>query len=100
MGVIATAKRNYRRNLVQAIIDSKLMLTDYVKQLTIKDAMHLFAASWEEVTPNGIRACWIKAVLRSMDENSDNEFEGFNADDLLRAEKKGYRSFSRTDRLQ
>lgn len=90
MCVIVMTKQNYRRNLVQAIINSCRSLTDYMKNLNIKDAMAIFATSWEKVSQQCIRACWMKglggAFLRSDKSNSEAEFEGFDDEEIRQAE--------------
>ena len=92
MGVTATTKRNYRRNLVQAIIDSDQSLTDYVKKMNIKDGMMIFATAWEEVSQQCIHACWMKGLGSAFpprnESDSESEFEGFDAEDVRRAETR------------
>ena len=103
MGVIATTKRNYRRNLVQAIIDSDQSLTDYVKKMNIKDGMTIFATAWEEVSQQCIHACWMKGLGSAFpprnESDSESEFEGFDAEDVRRAETRvrNYDGFNSDD---
>ena len=104
MGIISTTKRNYRRNLVTAIIDSNLNLQDYLKSLTIKDAMHLFATAWDAVSAESINACWRKGLGDTFqesvqDSDSDGDFDGFDETDLRDAESRAqdYEGFNECD---
>jgi hypothetical protein len=102
MGIISTTKRNYRRNLVESIITSDQTLTDHVKQLNIKDAMFLFAASWDQVTEACIHACWQKGLgdaFKTQNDDSDTEFEGFDESEIQHAERRvqEYEGFNEND---
>ena len=55
--IMATTKRNYRRHLVHAIIDSTDSLQDYLNSLKIKEAVHLFSRAWGDVSSKAILEC-------------------------------------------
>ncbi|KAH3837656.1 hypothetical protein DPMN_111056 [Dreissena polymorpha] len=103
MGIISTTKRNYRGQQITAIIDSDKSLTDYLKQVTIKDAMNLFATAWSEVSASCIAVCRQKnlgdAVGEQADSNSD--FDGLDEADAREAEERfeDYEGFNNHDML-
>lgn len=85
-GIIATLKRNYRRNLIVSMVDSSLSVSDYLRQLNIKEAIHLVGAAWEGVTERTVRGCWRKGLRAAFDEeeaDSDTSFDGFDVQDLF-----------------
>ncbi|XP_060577429.1 jerky protein homolog-like [Ruditapes philippinarum] len=49
-GIIATFKRNYRRNLTGIMIESKMSVSDYLRKLNLKEAIHLCGDAWREVS--------------------------------------------------
>ena len=85
--IMATTKRNYRRHLVHAIIDSTDSLQDYLNSLKIKEAVHLFSRAWGDVSSKAILECWNKGL--GFDEENlllavcgANDYNGFNDDDI------------------
>lgn len=101
-GIIATLKRNYRRNLIVSMVDSSLSVSDYLRQLNIKEAIHLVGAAWEGVTERTVRGCWRKGLGAAFDEeeaDSDTSFDGFDVQDLFDAERRAadFEGFSDVD---
>ena len=62
MGIIATSKRLYRRQLVRSVTArDDLSLPDFLKKLTIKEAIYMFDSAWQEVSRQTIHGCWRRA---------------------------------------
>ena len=101
-GIISTLKRNYRRNLIVSMVDSSITVSDYLRQLNIKEAIHLVGEAWKGVTEKTIRGCWRKGLGAAFDNeeaDSDTSFDGFDVQDLIDAEcrQADYDNFSDTD---
>ncbi|XP_053373996.1 jerky protein homolog-like [Mercenaria mercenaria] len=92
-GIIATLKRNYRRNLSGIMVNSKMSVSDYLRQLNLKEAIHLLGTSWSDVTKKTIMGCWRKglgpAFEKDGEDSSDSEdFDGFSEEDLRISERR------------
>ncbi|KAH3725699.1 hypothetical protein DPMN_051548 [Dreissena polymorpha] len=83
-----------------AIIDSDKNLMDYLKQVTIKDAMYLFATAWSEVSASCIAACWRKGLGDAVGEQADSDSD-FDEADIREAEQRveDYDGFNNHDML-
>ncbi|XP_052233439.1 jerky protein homolog-like [Dreissena polymorpha] len=104
MGIIATSKRLYRRQLVRSVTArGDLSLLDFLKKLTIKEAIYMFDSAWQEVSRQTIHGCWRRALGDAIGsdeaDDSDGEFEGFSTADVSQAEKHlaDFNSFSAVD---
>ena len=65
-GVISTVKVLYRRILSEKLVelvDSGGILIDFLKQVTILDAIQYLAEAWELISSQLLKNCWRKADL-------------------------------------
>ena len=68
-GILETTKRIYRKNLIWKIIsssdsdDTTKGIVDFIKSLTLKDAVYMSAAAWDVVKASTISKCWRKLNL-------------------------------------
>ncbi|XP_014679538.1 PREDICTED: jerky protein homolog-like [Priapulus caudatus] len=66
-GILETTKRIYRKNLVKKILsepdNSSEGILNFIKSLTIKDAVYMSAEAWNAVKANTISKCWRKLNL-------------------------------------
>jgi len=102
-GIIATFKKNYRRELVSNIVSSEMPVTDFLKGMTIKDFIYTGATAWNAIARSTIEGCWMRGLSYAFsnsevnevdgasnagnesshsDVESENDFEGFSADEV------------------
>ena len=67
MGVISIAKTNYKYELLDSAIKAaatpqKITLLEFLKSITILDAMKFFGRSWESVPTSAMQGVWNKVV--------------------------------------
>jgi hypothetical protein len=76
-GIISAFKRNYRYELVKAVVSTETDLTTYLKNLNLKDAFYLASDAWDSVKPQSIQACWDKALGNPFEHEIPNDPEQF-----------------------
>ena len=67
-GIIKTMKTYYRKQLLSNLIaklenDSEKPLTEFIKTVTVLDALHFLKAAWQKVTPVCVQNCFRKVGL-------------------------------------
>ena len=117
-GVIATFKKNYRRELVTKLISTEnRTVIEFLKEMTIKDFFYIGAIAWQAVTPKTIEGCWMRGLGAafvgddvpapaksdvSADEDNnehdinssdDEEFHGFTAEEVQEVNQRQARQF-------
>ena len=106
-GIIATFKKNYRRELVSSIVNGDRSVTEFLKSLSIKDFIYLASTAWNAVLPKTIEGCWMRGLRMAFEmpvadnedtaepaasdqppaaaggsDDDDDEFLGFSDDDI------------------
>lgn len=63
-GVIEAAKKIYKRSLTRRLLlrDDKIPLTQFIKQLSLKDCCEMIAAAWEEVKSSSLQKAWNNVI--------------------------------------
>ena len=69
-GIIRAMKLHYRKNLLSSLIaklesDLQRPLSDFVKSITVLDALHFLKRAWQKVSPICIQNCFRKAGFDS-----------------------------------
>lgn len=59
-GIIRDMKRHYRRELLTELIQKNSTISEFHKNLTIKDAIRGIAHGWESISEETIRRCFTK----------------------------------------
>ena len=78
MGVIAIAKTNYKYLLLSAAIKAsegsqKLTLMDFLKKVTILDAIRWFGQAWSDVPDSAMYGVWNRVLQRQKPTNQPEE---------------------------
>jgi hypothetical protein len=106
-GIIATFKKNYRRELVSSLVTSEMPVTDFLKKMTIKDFIYNGANAWNAISSSTIEGCWMRGLSHAFDNtldsskdnnddeddaladisdvDSDEDFDGFCNDDVSKS---------------
>lgn len=71
-GIISNMKRYYRRDLLLDLINKGMTIADFMKSLTIKDAIRGIAQGWEQVPEETIRHGFAK--IFSLTESNEAEY--------------------------
>ena len=88
-GIISNFKRNYRKELMKALIADNRDITSFLKTINVKDVIYFSAAAWDAVKPLSIRNTWQKIFGEREEEPEDEDlFSGFSAQDIRQAEEK------------
>lgn len=66
-GIICSMKRYYRRDLLMDLITKAVTIAEYMKSMTIKDAIRGIAQGWDQVTEETIRHGFSKIFASSND---------------------------------
>ena len=89
--------------MVKALIDSPQDVPNYLKSVTVKDAMHLANPAWGDVKSSTVRNCWVRGIGKLSDactemendsigtndeSDSDEEFLGFTDEEVQQATDK------------
>ena len=103
-GVIMNFKANYRKNLLREILESDLVIPQFLKALNIKDMLYIAAELWAAVTPTAIANCWRKGLGKAFDDDDEvDDFEGFTNDEVQRSaaqlQARGYEIDSSVDNI-
>ena len=93
-GIISTFKQNYRRLLIQSMLDSGEGVTTFLNSVNLKEVVFMGGQAWKAVTPKNIEGCWIKGLgaafdikqICDRDSDDDSNFEGFSETDVINAE--------------
>jgi len=93
-GIIQAFKANYRRDLVKNMVASDKNVIDFLKSVTVKEAIYLSGTAWDCVLQTCIERCWMKGLGDAFvtysgepdSESDDEDFYGFTEADLLQAE--------------
>ena len=75
-GIIQNTKVHYRRLITRRLLDcvgNGKSVTDFVKSITLLDAMHMLKRAWWLVTPTTIQNCFKKAGFLNLDTVDDVE---------------------------
>ena len=111
-GIIATFKKNYRRELVSKIISNEQQsVIEFLKGMSIKDFFYIGASAWNAVTPKTIEGCWMRGLGAAFtvpnletrsetdsidqinDSSDDEEFHGFSAEEVMEVSERQVRRF-------
>uniref|UniRef100_A0A8C8RVB4 HTH CENPB-type domain-containing protein n=1 Tax=Pelusios castaneus TaxID=367368 RepID=A0A8C8RVB4_9SAUR len=94
-GIIQNFKTNYRGDLVSEMISCESSsVSDFLKELNIKEIIYLVKKAWDGVKQKSIENCWMKALGPAFsvnscasenpnDTDSEPEFKGFTEEDIL-----------------
>ena len=71
-GILETAKRNYRKRLLQRVLtenegESSPSLLETIKGMTMKDVAYMAGEAWEDVKAESISNFWRKTLLNRVD---------------------------------
>ena len=74
-GILETAKRNYRKRLLQRVLtenegESSPSLLETIKGMTMKDVAYMAGEAWEDVKAESISKVWRKTLLNRVDQLS------------------------------
>ncbi|CAE1228034.1 unnamed protein product [Acanthosepion pharaonis] len=64
-GIIKSFKALYKKELVDGDAGSDRHITDYLKELTLKDSFYLTAKAWETVSKATMRNCYLEEGLQT-----------------------------------
>lgn len=80
-GIVSSMKRYYRRDLLMDLISKGSTIAEFMKSLTIKDAIRGIAQGWDQVTEETIRHGFSKIFASSSEfnivESSDTSTDAF-----------------------
>ncbi|XP_007892178.2 tigger transposable element derived 5-like [Callorhinchus milii] len=94
LGIIATFKRIYRRELVKGLVNSNLAVNEYLNHINLKEMFYLAARAWDEVSTTCIQRCWLKGLCDAFPEEpnddiiEDDILVGFTAEEIQAAQEK------------
>ena len=88
-GIIFNFKRNYRKELMKALIADNHDINSFLKTINVKDVIYFSAAAWDAVKPMSIRNTW-QMIFGEREEEPEDEdlFSGFSSEDIKQAEEK------------
>ena len=79
-GILEITKRTNRKSLIRKMLfeneDPQTSIVDFIKSLTIKDAVYMSAAAWDSVTQSSIAKCWRKLNLGPEEEAPEGAGDG------------------------
>jgi hypothetical protein len=90
-GIIHAFKSVYKKELILEMLDSPLNVTEFLKQLTIKDAIYISGRAWDAVTTKTITNCWNKSLGAAFPRSGDTEEEVdilFNEEQMVAAQEQ------------
>ena len=94
-GIISNFKQNYRTGLTKSFLYSgNPKIEQFIKKLSLKDAIYLIDAAWKDVAQATVLNCWNHAMAvqknqQDLDSDLDNkEFKGFTEEEATELEKK------------
>lgn len=61
-GIIKSFKALYKKELAMEMLDLLGTITNYLKEMTLKDSFYLTAKTWEAVSEATMWNCWSKAL--------------------------------------
>lgn len=71
-GVIESLKRRYRKSLLEKLVIEDQEIIEFVKKITIKDAVYTSAAAWDEVPNTTLAKSW-HHLLIPIDHDQTND---------------------------